>query len=48
MNLNLLAIRGSNASAFLTSVLEGIEGKIGESGYILAWGIDAKNATGLV
>jgi hypothetical protein len=48
VDLELLAIGGGNAGAFLTAVLEGKQGKKGKSSYIFARGIDPKNTTTLV
>ena len=48
MDPDSFAIKGGNASALLSSMLKGIEGKIGEPSHILARSIDAEDATALM
>jgi hypothetical protein len=45
--MNLAAVGGGYAGAFLASMLKGIQAVEGDSGYVLAWRVDAEDAAGL-
>ena len=45
---DLLAVRRGDARALLASVLECVQAKVRELGYLFAWGEDAKDAAGIL
>jgi hypothetical protein len=45
--MNLAAVGGGYAGAFLASMLKGIQAVEGDPGYVLAWRVDAEDAAGL-
>jgi hypothetical protein len=45
--MNLAAVGGGYACAFLASMLEGIQAVEGDPGYVFPWRVDAEDAAGL-